>query len=109
MEIDPSSLDRIVAFAKFLQRAKEAGAKLSFVSTPTEHGDNITATATINDERTNIGLLFWDVSLLQERGLVDTLDEDDLALGMTITDGLVEDAEKILSFAKTESAKIGNP
>jgi len=70
MEIDPSSLDRIQAFAEFLQRAKEAGAKLSFVSTPTEHGDNITATATINDERTNIGLLFWDVSLLQERGLV---------------------------------------
>ena len=58
MEIDPSSLDRIVAFAEFLQRAKEAGAKLSFVSTPTEHGDNITATATINDDRTHICLLF---------------------------------------------------
>jgi len=108
MEIDPSSLDRIKAFAEFLQCAKEAGAKLSFVSTPTEHGDNITATATIDGERKNIGILFWDVSLLQERGLVDTLDEDDLALGMNISDGMVEDAEKILSFAKTESAKIGN-
>jgi hypothetical protein len=108
MEIDPSSLDRIKAFAEFLQRAKEAGTKLSFVSTPTEHGDNITATATIDGERKTIGILFWDVSLLQERGMVDTLDEDDLALGMNISDGMVEDAEKILSFAKTESAKIGN-
>lgn len=106
MEMDRSSLERIKVFAEFLQRAKEAGAKLSFVSTPTEHGDNVTATATIDGERSNIGLLFWDVSLLQDRGLADTLDEDDLALGMNITDGMIEDAEGILSFAQTELEKF---
>ena len=106
MDIDPSSLERIQAFPEFLQHAKEAGAKLSFVNTPTEHGDNITATATIDGERKNIGILFWDVSLLQTRGLVDTLDEDDMALGMNITDSMIEDAEHILSFAKTELQKF---
>jgi hypothetical protein len=106
MEMDRSSLERIKTFAEFLQRAKQADAKLSFVSTPTEHGDNITATTTIDGERKNIGLLFWDVSLLQARGLVDTLDEDDLALGMNITDGMIEDAEGILSFAQSELEKI---
>ena len=107
MEMDPSSLERIKTFAEFLQQAKQAGTKLSFVSTPTEHGDNITATATIDGERSNVGILFWDVNLLQERGLVDTLDEDDLALGMNITDGMVDDSEKILNFAKTELAQLG--
>ena len=106
MEMDRSSLERIKTFAEFLQRAKQADAKLSFVSTPTEHGDNITATATIDGEQKNIGLLFWDVSLLQARGLVDTLDDDDLALGMNITDGMIEDAEGILSFTQSELEKI---
>ena len=108
MTIDPSSLERIKTFAEFLQHAKRANTRLSFVSTPTEHGDNITATATIEGERQNVGILFWDVSLLQERGLVDTLDEDDLALGMNITDGMVEDAEQILTFAETEIGKIAS-
>ena len=104
--MDPASLERIRVFAEFLQCAKKSGTKLSFVSTPTEHGDNITATAILDGERKNIGLVFWDVTLLQERGLVDTLDDDDLALGMNITDGMVEDVENILNFAKTELAKI---
>ncbi len=105
MEIDPSSLERIKTFAEFLQGAKKSGTKLTFLSTPTEHGDNITATAILDGERKNIGLLFWDVSLLQNQGLADTLDDDDLALGMNITDGMVEDVEKILVFAKTEIEK----
>ena len=105
MEMDPSSLERIKTFAEFLQRAKGNGAKLTFVSTPTEHGDNITATALLDGEKKNVGLLFWDVSLLQNHGLADTLDDDDLALGMNITDGLIEDSDKILAFAKTELAK----
>ncbi|MEC4673158.1 MAG: hypothetical protein VST68_03100 [Nitrospirota bacterium] len=107
MEIDPSSLERIKMFMEFIQRAKQAGTKLSFISTPTEHGDNITATATIDGERQNIGILFWDVSLLQDRGLVDVLDDDDVALGMNITDGMVEDAAQILSFSEAELTKIG--
>lgn len=106
MEIDQSSLERIKSFAEFLKKAKEVGTKLSFVSTPTEHGDNITATATVNGERKNIGLLFWDVSLLQNQGLADILDDDDLALGMNITDGMIEDSEKILAFAEAELAKL---
>lgn len=105
MEMDISSLERIKSFAEFLQRAKDTGTKLSFISTPTEHGDNITATATLDGERKHIGLLFWDVSLLQNQGLVDTLDDDDLALGMNITDGMIEDAAKLLTFAETELAK----
>ncbi len=48
------------------------------------------------------GLVFWDVTFLQERGLVDMLDEEDEALGLNITDGIVEDAEKILAFVRTE-------
>ncbi len=106
MEMDQSSLERIKAFSQFLQRAQENGAKLSFLSTPTEHGDNITASATIEGDRQNIGLLFWDVTLLQNQGLADTLDDDDLALGMNITDGMIEDADKILAFAETELAKL---
>ena len=106
MAMDPASLQRIKVFAEFIQHVKSSDVKLSFVSTPTEHGDNITATAILNGERKNIGLVFWDVSLLQAQGLVDTLDDDDLALGMNITDGMVEDAEKILHFATSELAKI---
>jgi hypothetical protein len=106
MSMDPASLERIKVFAEFLQGVKNAGIKLSFVSTPTEHGDNITATAILDGERKNINLVFWDVTLLQEHGLVDTLDDDDLALGMNITDGMVEDVEKILHFAKSELAKL---
>lgn len=106
MEMDQSSLERIKAFAQFLQHAQENGAKLSFLSTPTEHGDNITASATIEGDRQNIGLLFWDVTLLQNQGLADILDDDDLALGMNITDGMIEDAASILAFAETELAKL---
>ena len=106
MDMDPASLERIKTFAEFIQRAKQFDTNLSFINTPTEHGDNITATATIDGERQNIGILFWDVSLLQDRGLVDVLDDDDLALGMNITDGMVEDAEKIVQFAEAELAKI---
>jgi len=104
--MDPSSLERIKTFAEFLQQAKQANTTVEFVNTPTEHGDNIHAFATINGEPKNIGILFWDVNLLQERGLVDILDAEDLSLGMNITDGMVEDAEHILDFAKMELAKI---
>ena len=106
MDTDSVSLERIKAFAEFIQQAKEANSHLSFISTPTEHGDNITATATINGTRLNVGILFWDVSLLQQRGLVDILDDDDKALGMNITDGMVEGAEHLLAFAETELSKI---
>ncbi len=51
MAIDPNSVDRIQAFVEFIQRAKQVDTKLPFISTPTEHGENITATATINGER----------------------------------------------------------
>ena len=102
MDLDATSLERIKIFATFLQQAKEAGTKPSFFTTPTENGDNITATAIINGEKQNVGILFWDVSALQERGLVDILDDDDLALGMNITDGMIEDAEHILMFANKE-------
>jgi hypothetical protein len=40
--------------------------------------------------------------------LADTLEEEDLALGLNITDGLVEDAEKILAFVDTELAKLAS-
>lgn len=106
MNLDATSLKRIKMFAEFLQQTKEAGIKPSFVTTPTENGDNITATAIINGEKQNVGILFWDVSALQERGLVDILDDDDLALGMNITDGMIEDAEHILTFANTELKKL---
>jgi len=85
---------------EFIQQAKRDGTKISFLSTPTEHGDNINVLATINGQRVSHGIVFWDVNLLQEQGLVDTLDEDDKALGLTITDGIVEDAEKILDFVE---------
>ena len=105
MKMDPNSLDRIKTFMEFLQQAKQENVELSFLATPTEHGDNINVMANIDGQRVNHGLLFWDVNLLQERGLADILDEEDKALGLTITDGLVEDTEKILTFVKTE---LGN-
>ena len=102
MNLDSTSLERIKIFAEFLKQTKEVGIKPSFFTTPTEHGDNITAMATINGEKQNAGLLFWDIRALQERGLVDILDDDDLALGMNITDSMLEDAEHILMFANKE-------
>ncbi len=107
MEMDAASLKRIKTFMELLQRAKQQGSEPSFVSTPTEHGDNINVAATIDGEQVNVGLLFWDVSLLQDRELLDTLDEDDMALGLNLTDGMVDDADKILKFADTELEKMG--
>ncbi len=106
MEMDEASLKRIKTFIEFIQQATNAGVKPTFVSTPTEHGDNINAAATIDGKRENIGILFWDVSLLQNHGLADTLDDEEIALGMNITDGLVEDADKILAFIEAELTKI---
>ena len=106
MEIDVASLKRIKTFMEFLQRATNAGVKPSFVNTPTEHGDNINAIATIDGKKENIGIVFWDVSLLQNHGLADILDDEDIALGMNITDGMIEDAEKILTFVNTEIGKL---
>ncbi len=106
MDIDPNSLKRLKTFMEFIQRAQKEGIKLSFVSTPTEHGDNINATATIDGKRESIGILFWDVSLLQNHGLADTLDDDEIAMGLNITDGMVEDSEKILAFVDTELSKF---
>ena len=105
MDMDPGSLKRIKSFMEFIKRAKQEGIQLSFVTTPTENGDNINVAATIDGERVNTGILFWDVKFLQDHGLVDTLDEEDLALGLNLTDGMVEDAEKILTFVDT---KLGN-
>ena len=109
IEMDPASLKRIQTFMELIQRAKQEGSKPSFVSTPTEHGDNITVVATIEGERKNAGILFWDVSLLQDKGLVDMLDEEEIALGLNLTDGMVDDAEKILKFVGTELGKLGSP
>ena len=109
MKMDPNSLERIKTFMEFVQQAKQDNIELSFLSTPTEHGDNVNVMATINGQRVSHGLLFWDVNLLQERGLADTLDEEDKALGLNITDGMVEDAEKILSFVRTEMGKSVSP
>ena len=107
MNMDPAGLKRMKTFTEVILRAKEAGSKPSFLRTPTEHGDNINVEAVIEGKRLNAGILFWDVSLLQEQGLVDTLDEEELALGLNITDGMVDDAEKILSFVETELKKFG--
>jgi len=109
MEMDATGLKRIKTFIELLQKAKQQGSQPTFVSTPTEHGDNINVAVTIDGKQEDAGILFWDVSLLQNRGLVDTLDEDDMALGLNLTDGIVEDAEKILTFADTELGKMGNP
>ncbi|MEX0830213.1 MAG: hypothetical protein WD032_08210 [Nitrospirales bacterium] len=102
MEMDLNSLDRIKTFMEFIQQAKQDHVELSFLSTPTEHGDNINVMATINGQRVTHGMVFWDVNFLQERGLVDTLDDEDKALGLNITDGIVEDSEKILAFVDTQ-------
>ncbi|GJL53406.1 MAG: hypothetical protein NPIRA02_05380 [Nitrospirales bacterium] len=107
--MDMTSLKRIKTFMEFLQRTKEKGVTPSFVSTPTEHGDNINAIATIDGQQENIGLVFWDVNFLQNQGLADTLDDEELALGMNITDGLLEDAEKILAFVDTQLAEGKQP
>ena len=108
MGIDPASLQRIITFMELVQRAKQKGHEPSFVSTPTEHGDNINVVTTIEGKREIAGIVFWDVSFLQNNGLADTLDEEDLALGLNLTDGLVEDAEKILAFVETELAKLAS-
>jgi len=108
MDIDSSGLQRIKFFMEFIQQAKGAGAKLSFHSTPAEHGDNINVSAILNGERQNTGILFWDVSFLQNQGLADVLDDDDQDLGLNITDGLVEDVDKILSVVNGELDKLGS-
>lgn len=108
MGTDPSSLQRLKTFMELVRRAKQQKSEPTFVSTPTEHGDNINVAATIEGKQATAGILFWDVSLLQNNGLADTLDEEDLALGLNITDGLVEDAEKILVFVDTELAKLAS-
>ena len=108
MDIDPAGFQRIKVFMEFIQEAKGAGAELSFLCTPTEHGANINVGATINGKRRNEGILFWDVSFLQKQGLADVLDDEDLALGLNITDGLVEDAEKILAVVNGELGKLGS-
>ena len=102
MNMDPNSLERIKTFVEFIQQAKQDNVDLSFVSTPTEHGDNINVVAMINGQRVSHGIVFWDVNLLQNQGLADILDEEDKALGLNITDGIVEDAEKILAFVMSE-------
>jgi len=109
MGIDPASLQRIKTFMELVQRAKQQGHEPSFMSTPTEHGDNINVVATIEGKRETAGIVFWDVSFLQNNGLADTLDEEELALGLNIIDGIVEDAEKILTFVDTELAKMASP
>ena len=107
MHIDRTGLKRIQTFMELLLRAKQVGSKPSFVTTPTEHGDNINVVATIDGTRMNAGILFWDLNFLQEKGLVDTLDDDDLELGLNITDGMMDDAEQILTFATGELEKLG--
>ena len=109
MESDPASLKRIQTFMKLIQRAKKEGIEPTFVSTPTEHGDNINAVVTIDGKKDNAGLLFWDVALLQDHGLVDRLDEEELALGLDFTDDLIDEADKILAFVETELKKISAP
>ena len=106
MEMDPSSLKRIQTFIHLIQKAKEAGITPAFLSTPTEHGDNINAVAMIEGKRENAGILFWDVSLLQDQGLVERLDEEELALGLNLTDGMIDNAGKILEFVESELKKL---
>ena len=107
--MDPNSLERIKTFIEFIQQAKRDNVELSFLSTPTEHGDNINVMANINGQRVSHGIVFWDLNLLQDQGLVDTLDEEDKALGLNVTDGIVEDTEKILAFVSTEMGKSVSP
>jgi hypothetical protein len=105
MELDPAGLKRIITFVELLQRAKEAKIRPTSVTTPTEQGDNIHVVVTIDGERLDAGLFFWDIGFLQAKGLVYALDEDDIALGITITDGIVDEAETILAFAENELKK----
>ena len=107
MNVDIASLKRIQTFMELIQRAKREGSVPVFVSTPTEHGDNINVDAQIEGKRVNVGIVFWDVKLLQDNGLVETLDEEDIALGLNLTDGMVEDTEKILTFVHAELEKYG--
>ena len=107
--VDSASLGRIQAFMRLIAKAKNAGVVPNFVNTPTEHGDNINAVAVIEGERANAGLLFWDVTLLQDHDLLERLDEEELALGLTLTDGLIEDCEKILVWVETELKKGSVP
>ena len=109
MQLDPNSLERIKTFIEFIQQATRDNVELSFLSTPTEHGDNINVMATINGQRVSHGIVFWDLKLLQERGLVDTLDDEEKALGLNVTDGIVEDTEKILAFVTAEIGKSVSP
>ena len=106
MELDPAALKRIITFIKLVQRASEAKIKPTFVITPTEQGDNVHAATIIDGERLDAGLFFWDISLLEAKGLLCPLDDDDIAVGMTITDGIVDEAENILTFASTELDKL---
>ncbi|GEM_PF-3458253 len=108
MESDPASLKRIIAFVELLQRAKVGKIKPTSVTTPTEQGDNIHVVVTIDRERLDASLFFWDITLLEAKGLVCTLDDDDIALGITVTDGIVDEAETILTFAENELKKLGN-
>ena len=105
MESDPASLKRIISFTELIQRAEQTGITPTFVTLPTEQGDNVHVVATINGERLDAALFFWDIGFLQNRGLVYALDEDDIALGITVTDSIVEEAEFILASAKAELEK----
>ena len=58
MDIDPAGLKRIKDFMECVKRAKQVDVKLSFMNTPTEHGDNINVFATIEGKRENTGILF---------------------------------------------------
>ena len=107
MESDPAGLKRIIAFIELVQRAREAGSKPHFVTTPTEQGDNIHVVVTIDGERLDAGLFFWDIGFLQTKGLVYALDDDDIALGITVADGIIDEAETILTFANTELTNLG--
>ena len=109
MAMDVASLKRIKTFIELIQRAKQEGMEPAFVNTPTEHGDNINVAATFDGKRETTGILFWDVSFLQNNGLVDTLEEEELALGLNLTDGMMDDAEKILTFVDMELGKLDSP
>mgnify|MGYP006879262503 CR=1 FL=1 len=108
MESDPASLKRIIAFVELLQRARRGKIKPTSVTTPTEQGDNIHVVVTIDGKRLDAGLFFWDISFLQAKGLLDTLDDDDITLGMTIIDGIVDETKPILAFAENELKKLSN-
>lgn len=108
MELDPASLQRLKVFMEVIKQAKAQGAELSFINTPTEHGDNINVVTSLNGTPTTAGIVFWDVSFLQNNGMADVLDEDDLALGVNITDGLVEDADQILIFIDENIQKLAS-